>query len=153
MLKKHLESFRSLSRIHLKEKPGEPQIIISDLHWRGASGASDPHLQSIIERSQESLGSLSQIYVQVNSRASHPYRVPMLKRDQESLRSSFRICRPSCRIYNEEKPGQPQIFISDVYWRAAKRGSDPYLESILKRNLESFRSLSRIYIEEEPGEP
>ena len=157
-----MESFRSLSRIYLKEKPGEPQIIISDLHWREASGASDPHLQSIVERSQESLGSLSQIHVWVNSRASHPYRVPMLKRDQESLRSSFRIGRPSCRIHNEENPGQPQILsrvsieeqqreaqilISNLYWKGTWWASDPRLGSILKRSKENLRSRSRVYIE------
>ena len=65
----------------------------------------------------------------------------MLKTSQKSLRSI-----PD--IYFEEGPGEPQTFVSYLYWRGDWRHSNPYLRCMLNRSNESLRSLSNIYIEE-----
>ena len=56
-------------------------------------------------------------------------------------------------IFIEGKPKELEILTKDVFGRDAKRPSDPPPRSTLKRDLESFRSLSSFHLKEKPGEP
>ena len=77
---------------------------------------------------------------EVSAAPDHQFEC-MLKTSQKSLRSI-----PD--IYFEEGPGEPQTFVSYLYWRGDWRHSNPYLRCMLNRSNESLRSLSNIYIEE-----